>query len=30
MVGGQDDYKIDDGWISHYARLSSWTSIHST
>jgi len=21
MVGGDDDYKIDDGWISHYARL---------
>ena len=21
MVGGKDDYKIDDGWISHYARL---------
>jgi hypothetical protein len=20
MVSGGDDYKIDDGWISHYAR----------
>jgi hypothetical protein len=21
MIGGQSDYKIDDGWISFYARL---------